>query len=146
MLWLAFLVFGLAVTPRAVGDLVLRDEMPEARVTRERIGQRLASLRDRFVLLAEDVDQERRRVEKIRVAYGLATSPRRLPESPVDPKSFPNSIFLPLIEETATLATHARIEVVELEASVAALRAFESASPETVATSRRGSRRSRASS
>ena len=58
----------------------------------------------------------------------------RLPESPVDPKSFPNSIFLPLIEETATLATHARIEVVELEASVAALRAFESASPETVST------------
>ena len=134
VLWLAFLVFGLAVTPRTVGELVQRDEMPEARVTRERIGQRLASLRDRFVLLAEDVDQERRRVEKVRVAYGLATSARRLPESPVDPKSFPNSVFLPLIEETATLATRARIEVVELEASVAALRAFEGASPDTVAT------------
>ena len=103
-------------------------------MTRERIGQRLASMRDRFVLLAEDVDQERRRVEKIRVAYGLATSPQPAAGEPGRPEIVPHSIFLPLIEETATLATHARIEVVELEASVASLRAFESASPETVAT------------
>src|SRR6185436_3685637 len=71
VLWLAFLVFGLAVTPRAVGDLVQRDGLPDARVTRERIGQRLASLRDQFVLLAQDVDEETRRVEKVRIAYGL---------------------------------------------------------------------------
>jgi murein DD-endopeptidase MepM/ murein hydrolase activator NlpD len=133
MLWLAFIVFGLAVTPRAVGDLVLRDELPEARVTRERIGQRMASLRDQFVLLAQDVDEETRRVEKVRVAYGLASSSQRPPESQVDPKALPKSVFRPLIEETATLSTHVRIAVVELEARVAALRAFESSSPERVA-------------
>jgi murein DD-endopeptidase MepM/ murein hydrolase activator NlpD len=132
VLWLAFLVFGLAVTPRAVGDLVLRDGLPDARVTRERIGQRLASLRDQFVLLVQDVDEETRRVEKVRVAYGLASSSQPPEESQVDPKAFPNSVFLPLIEETATLATHARIAVVELEARVAALRAFESTAPERV--------------
>ena len=132
VLWLAFIVFGLAVTPRAVGDLVQRDGLPDARVTRERIGQRLASLRDQFVLLAEDVDEETRRVEKVRIAYGLASSPQPATERQVDPKAFPNSIFLPLIEETATLATHARIAVVELEARVAALRAFESTAPDRV--------------
>lgn len=133
VLWLAFLVFGLAVTPHAIGDLLQHDELPAARITRERIGSRLGSLRDRFLLLAEDVDEERRRVAKIRIAYGLAASARRMPESPVDPKAFPNSIFLPQIEETAALATRVRIEVVELEATVEALRAFESASPESVA-------------
>jgi murein DD-endopeptidase MepM/ murein hydrolase activator NlpD len=133
VLWLAFIVFGLAVTPRAVGDLVQRDELPEARVTRERIGQRLAALRDQFVLLAQDVDEETRRVEKVRIAYGLTSSPQRLPESPVDPRAFPNSVFRPLIEETAMLSTHARIAVVELEARVAALRAFESSDPDRVA-------------
>jgi murein DD-endopeptidase MepM/ murein hydrolase activator NlpD len=133
VLWLSFLVFGGAVTPRAVGDLLRHDELPAARITRERIGYRLASLRDRFLLLAEDVDEQRRRVEKIRIAYGLAASARPPAESSLDPKAFPSSIFLPQIEETAALATRVRIEVVELEATVAKLRAFESASPDHVA-------------
>jgi murein DD-endopeptidase MepM/ murein hydrolase activator NlpD len=131
--YVGFLVFGLAVTPRAVGHLLLEEELPQARITRERIGHRLAALRDRFLLLEEDVDEQRQRVEKIRIAYGLAAAMEPLPVSPIDPKAFPSSIFLPLIEETATLATRARIEVVELEAKVAALRAFEEASPERVA-------------
>jgi murein DD-endopeptidase MepM/ murein hydrolase activator NlpD len=133
VLWLALLVFGATVTPRAMGDLFGHDDLPDARVTRERIGQRLVSLRDRFLLLAQDVDEERRRVEKIRLTYGLPRSQPQLPEGEVDPRSFPSSVFLPMIDETATLATHARIAVVELEARVAALRAFESGSPERVA-------------
>ncbi|HVR28624.1 MAG TPA: M23 family metallopeptidase [Thermoanaerobaculia bacterium] len=131
--YLAFLVFGLAVTPRAVGDLLHRGELPQARLTRDRIGHRLATLRDEFILLAEGVDEQRRRVEKIRIAYGLAASMEPLPVSRVDPSSFPSSIFLPQIEETATLATRMRLAIVELEAKVAGLRAFEAATPERVA-------------
>jgi len=133
LLYLTFLVFGMVVTPRAVGDLLLEEELPQALLTRERIGQRLAALRDRLLLLADDVDEQRQRVEKIRIAYGLSSSMERLPASRVDPKAFPASVFLPLIEETANLATRVRIDVVELEAKVAALRAFEAASPELVA-------------
>jgi murein DD-endopeptidase MepM/ murein hydrolase activator NlpD len=131
--YLSFLVFGLAVLPRAIGDLTQRGELPEARLTRDRIGYRLTSLRDRFLLLADDVAEQRRRVEKIRIAYGLAVSMEPLPATPVDPKAFPATVYRPLIEETAKVATMARIEVVDLEAKVAALRTFEAARPEVVA-------------
>jgi len=131
--YLAFLVFGVVVTPRAIGDLLQQDELPQARLTRDRIGHRLSSLRDRFLLLADEVDAQRQRVEKIRISYGLASSLEPLPASRVDPNALPASIFRPQIEETATLATRVRLAVVELEAKVAALRAFEGASPDRVA-------------
>jgi murein DD-endopeptidase MepM/ murein hydrolase activator NlpD len=133
VLWLAFIAFGLALTPRAVGDLLEHDELPAARLTRERIGHRLTSLRDRLLALAEDVGEEGWRVEKIRIAYGLPPAPPPPSEGAVDPDAFPSSVYRSQIEETATLATRVRLEVVDLEARVAALRAFELLSPELAA-------------
>ena len=125
ILYLAFLIFGLSVTPRALGDLLQRGELPQARLTRERVGERLGALRDRFFIFASEVDDLRLRVEKIRVAYGLAEALEPSPRLE-DRGAFPDTVFLAQIEDTVRVATRLRLDIGDLEAKVANLREFES--------------------
>lgn len=133
LLYLAFLVFGLALAPRALGDLLYGSEISQARLTRERTGRRLLALHDRFRELSTEADELRLRVEKIRIAYGVAEDLEPAPVTEMEPVAFPASVYREEIEETVRLATLVRLQIGELEGKVAALRAFEASHPERVA-------------
>lgn len=128
-----FAVFGLAVAPRVLGDLLERGEMPQAKRTRERIGERLDALAGRFEELASEVEELAFRVEKIRIAYGLSSGLTPGEPLAVEPSPFPESIFHERVQATARIATRVRLDIGALEVTVSELTRFEAQSPDAVA-------------
>ena len=127
--YLVFLLFGLAVTPRVLGDL---RQVPQAELTRSRIGERLGAIQERYRRFATETQDLWFRVEKIRIAYGVSNELEGPPELVQPPGAFPQSIYLEEIRETARLASQARLAIGELEAGVTELQELERGEPERV--------------
>jgi murein DD-endopeptidase MepM/ murein hydrolase activator NlpD len=127
-----FVIFGLAVSPRVLGDLLERGEAPQASRTRDRIGERLDALAFRFEELASEAEELNFRVEKIRVGYGLSSGLAPGEPLAVEPSPFPGSIFHERVQATARIATRVRLDIGSLEAAVSELTRFEAQSPGAV--------------
>lgn len=128
--YFAFLAFGLAITPRLLGDVYRK--VPQAELTRSRLGERLVAIQDRYRQFATEAKDLRYRVEKIRIAYGLIDELGAPPELIVAAGAFLKSVYQEEIGETAQLASRARLEIVDLEVGVKELRAFEERSSDFV--------------
>ena len=127
-------VAGLAVSPAVLGDLVARRELPSARITRARIGDRLESLRRRIDELGAEAEELHFRVEKVSLAYGLSDGLSPVPTVEVSPSSFPESAYRALIQRTAWDATRVRLALSMLDEELAEISRLELEHPDRVRT------------
>ena len=97
--WLALLGFAAAVAPDVLAGLRARRELPRLDAERERQGERLRAMVARLGELSGRSEELRLRVEKARLAYGLAEE-RSSGQGgfPFQPRPVPRSIFANVIE------------------------------------------------
>jgi len=97
--WLALAGFAAAVAPDVVAGLLARRELHRLESERERQGERLRAMVARLGELAGRSEELRLRVDKARLAYGLADE-RSSGQGgfPFEPRPVPRSIFANVIE------------------------------------------------
>jgi murein DD-endopeptidase MepM/ murein hydrolase activator NlpD len=132
---LAFLAFGVAITPRVLRDAVGYRAYGGFSAGRSAEGQRLRELAAAYSGVAERGAALRRQVEKINLAYGLYPNPSTGQGGfPLTPATPPDSIYASTVLEVSTLEAelHEQLRVVEAFLEEAA--AFERANRERVLT------------
>ena len=134
-LFVAFLAFGIAITPRVARDAVGYRAYGGFSAGRSVAGERLRELAVQYAQLAERGATLRRQIEKINLAYGLFPNPSTGQGGfPLKPAPPPESIYASTVLEVATLEAelHEQLRVVEAFLEEAA--AFERANRERVQT------------
>ncbi len=97
--YLVFLLFGLAMTPTVVSDVLARQRYDELELERLREGERLQGLVEELAELETKGDQLVIDVSRIHLAYGLTTEAKGTGGYPQPPPGIPRSIYRQDLEQ-----------------------------------------------
>jgi murein DD-endopeptidase MepM/ murein hydrolase activator NlpD len=135
VLYLAFLVFGAALAPRVVGNLLSYRQYAWLVSERTQQGDRLRLLVGRLGELQQRGDELRLKMSKIHLAYGL-DAPESIGQGgyPFRAAPAPDSIYTGAIEYGNRLESGLREQLRVLDSFLGEIQAFETAHREQVRT------------